>query len=60
MPEIKYTTGVVNVGGEGLISVQMDFSALRKDTDGGTDQSALEIDTLLLGLLRGFCPLQLS
>jgi hypothetical protein len=42
MPEVKYTTGVVNIGGEGLISVQMDFVAMRDD---GSDSSALTIDT---------------
>lgn len=42
MPEIKYTTGVVNISGEGLIAVQMDYVAMRDD---GSDSSALTIDT---------------
>ena len=44
LPEVLYTTGVVNVGGEGLISVTMDFVAMRDDA---TDVSAITIDANL-------------
>ena len=43
MPKIIYTTGAVEVGGEGLLSVAMDFVAVAASAS----QSALVIDTIL-------------
>ena len=42
MPEVVYTTGAVEVGGEGLLSISTEFVAIYKD-DGNL--SALTIDT---------------
>lgn len=42
LPRIKYTAGSVEVGGEGLLSVAMEFSALYKDSD---NSSSITIDT---------------
>ena len=42
MAEVVYTTGTVEVGGEGLVSCSMEFTAIRKDSD---DSSSLVIDT---------------
>ena len=42
MAEVVYTTGAVEVGGEGLVSVSMEFTAIYKDSD---NSSALVIDT---------------
>tara|TARA_R110002020_G_scaffold49341_3_gene140394 strand:- start:2172 stop:3107 length:936 start_codon:yes stop_codon:yes gene_type:complete len=42
MAEVVYTTGAVEVGGEGLVSVSMEFTAIYKDSN---NTSALVIDT---------------
>jgi hypothetical protein len=44
MPEVVYTTATVEVGGEGLLSVSTEFTAIYKDNG---NLSALEIDTAL-------------
>lgn len=44
MAEVVYTTGTVEVSGEGLVSCSMEFSAIHKDTN---NTSSLVIDTSL-------------
>jgi|TARA_R100000479_G_C6394018_1_gene206375 hypothetical protein len=42
MPKVKITAGTVEVGGEGLVSVALEFTAIRNDSN---NQTALTIDT---------------
>ena len=42
MAEVVYTTSTVEVGGEGLLSISAEFTAIYKDT---SNTSALVIDT---------------
>ena len=46
MSRILLTTGAVEVGGEGLLTVSCDFVAMRNDSN---NQSTISIDTDLSG-----------
>lgn len=44
MSKVKITAGNVEIGGEGLVSVSLEFTAIRNDSN---DQSTIQIDTNL-------------
>lgn len=44
MSKVKITAGNVEIGGEGLVSVGLEFTAIRNDSN---DQSTIQIDTIL-------------